>query len=289
VQEQGGLPAARGEGEESAGGTRVAMSDNGTVRYFITDHLGSTTRLINADGTEYSETDYLSWGYDGLTPLAMGTSFKYTGQRQAEAGLYFYNARWYDPELGRFIQADSIIPEPGNPLAWDRYSYGFNNPVNSIDPTGHSPFWALNLFASIYIGYEINAAMGVSPDYVGIVRANIAMNSTGSIEVAAGLAVQGQFSGKIDDVIGDIWPGDSGYGLAQTNPDQTEAMSLGRLDPHDPSVAILVMQTRIENAQAACQNCNSMDLFMIGALAQNNYLDNDGVNGLTRNSNGDID
>jgi RHS repeat-associated protein len=109
------------------------------VSYFVTDHLGSTTRLINTNGTEYSETDYLSWGYDGLTPLAMGTSFKYTGQRQAEAGLYFYNARWYDPELGRFIQADSIIPEPGNPLAWDRYAYANNNPVNSIDPSGHKP------------------------------------------------------------------------------------------------------------------------------------------------------
>jgi hypothetical protein len=51
--------------------------------------------------------------------------------------LYFYNARWYDPEVGRFIQADTIIPEPGNPLAWDRYAYGYNNPVNRIDPSGH--------------------------------------------------------------------------------------------------------------------------------------------------------
>jgi RHS repeat-associated protein len=42
--------------------------------------------------------------------------------RETEAGLYFYNARWYDPQVGRFIQADSIIPSPGNPLAWDRYA-----------------------------------------------------------------------------------------------------------------------------------------------------------------------
>jgi RHS repeat-associated protein len=57
---------------------------------------------------------------------------------EAEAGLYYYNARWYDPEVGRFIQADSIIPEPGNPLAWDRYSYANNNPLNYTDPSGHS-------------------------------------------------------------------------------------------------------------------------------------------------------
>jgi RHS repeat-associated protein len=127
-----------------AGGTRVAMSDNGTIRYFVTDHLGSTTKLININGSEFSDVDYLSWGSDSPIPTNIGTSFKYTGQRHAagaqsgaEAGLYFYNARWYDPEVGRFIQADSIIPEPGNPLAWDRYAYVNNNPVNSIDPSGH--------------------------------------------------------------------------------------------------------------------------------------------------------
>jgi hypothetical protein len=84
-----------------AGGTRVAMSDNGTIRYFVTDHLGSTTKLINTNGSEFSEVDYRSWGSDSPNPINIGTSFKYTGQRHAsgaqsdaEAGLYFYNARW---------------------------------------------------------------------------------------------------------------------------------------------------------------------------------------------------
>ncbi|MBN2257394.1 MAG: RHS repeat-associated core domain-containing protein [Anaerolineaceae bacterium] len=149
-----------------ASGTRVAMSDNGVIRYFVTDHLGSTTKLINTDGSEYSDMLYAErspqgscaahqfnrpersegmnqrchpWGLDRLTPPGIGTSFKYTGQRQAEAGLYFYNARWYDPEVGRFIQADTIIPEPGVPLAWDRYAYGYNNPVKYTDPSGHNP------------------------------------------------------------------------------------------------------------------------------------------------------
>jgi RHS repeat-associated protein len=131
-------PLKRGEGEESTGGVRVAMSENENLPlYFVTDHLGSTTKLINTDGTEYSDMEYLSWGSDKLTPPDIGTSFKYTGQRQAEAGLYFYNTRWYDPKIGRFIQADSIIPESGNPLAWDRYAYTLNNPINNNDPSGH--------------------------------------------------------------------------------------------------------------------------------------------------------
>jgi len=49
----------------------------------------------------------------------------------------FYNARWYDPALGRFAQADTIIPGAGNPQAWDRYAYANNNPVRYNDPSGH--------------------------------------------------------------------------------------------------------------------------------------------------------
>jgi RHS repeat-associated protein len=125
-----------------ASGTRMTMSDNGIVHYFVTDHLGSTQKMINANGSKYPsennfEIKYASWGSDQPNNPNLGTSFKYTGQRQAEAGLYFYNARWYDPEIGRFIQADSIIPSPGNPQNWDRYSYARNNPVRYNDPTGH--------------------------------------------------------------------------------------------------------------------------------------------------------
>jgi RHS repeat-associated protein len=53
-------------------------------------------------------------------------------------GLYYYGARWYDPALGRFAQADTIIPEATQGTqAWDRYAYVNNSPVNRTDPTGH--------------------------------------------------------------------------------------------------------------------------------------------------------
>ena len=68
----------------------------------------------------------------GATP----TDRLYTGQYEAEAGLYFYNARWYDNQLGRFAQADSIVPNPGNPQSWDRYAYVNNNPIRYSDPSG---------------------------------------------------------------------------------------------------------------------------------------------------------
>ena len=63
---------------------------------------------------------------------------RFTGQIQdPETGLYFYNARYYNPALGRFISPDPIVPEAGNPQALNRYTYVDNNPVILIDPSGH--------------------------------------------------------------------------------------------------------------------------------------------------------
>ncbi len=56
---------------------------------------------------------------------------------ESSIGLYYYGARWYDPAVGRFIQADSIIPDAGSSQSYDRYHYVGNNPLRYIDPTGN--------------------------------------------------------------------------------------------------------------------------------------------------------
>jgi RHS repeat-associated protein len=88
-----------------------------------------------------------SRGARGATP----TTFKFTGQRQeTEIGLYFYNARWYDPALGRFVQADPVVPNPGYIQDWDRYAYVRNNPINCVDTSGHTP-WFINGWNNSYL------------------------------------------------------------------------------------------------------------------------------------------
>jgi RHS repeat-associated protein len=53
----------------------------------------------------------------------IGTNYRFTGQRwQDDARLYYYNTRWYHAGRGRFVQADSIVPGPGNPQALNHYS-----------------------------------------------------------------------------------------------------------------------------------------------------------------------
>ena len=67
------------------------------------------------------------------------TNYRFTGQRWDQGhGLYWFNSRWFDPLVGRFMQADTIVPEPGNPQALNRYSYVLGNPLRYTDPTGHA-------------------------------------------------------------------------------------------------------------------------------------------------------
>jgi len=145
-----------------AGGSRIAMRkytipQNMEVEYFLGDHLGSTSITTDSGGDKVSEMRYTAWGevrYSwtdqdlSTTPAYELTKYTFTGQYSymddpsttsvtEGFGLIYYNTRWYDPALGRFAQADSLIPGAGNPQAWDRYAYANNNPVKYVDPSGH--------------------------------------------------------------------------------------------------------------------------------------------------------
>ncbi|MSP13291.1 MAG: hypothetical protein EXR62_10090 [Chloroflexi bacterium] len=72
-------------------------------------------------------------------PQSLPTDRNFTGQPlDSSTNLLYYGARYYDPALGRFLQADTIVPQPGNPQSLNRYSYVMNNPVKYTDPTGHA-------------------------------------------------------------------------------------------------------------------------------------------------------
>ncbi|HND47764.1 MAG TPA: RHS repeat-associated core domain-containing protein [Anaerolineales bacterium] len=95
----------------------------------------------------FGEVRYTWKASQTTTPAYALTRFTFTGQYShmddpstsgvtEGFGLMFYNARWYDPSLGRFAQADTIIPPGVQGL--DRYAYVNNSPVNFVDPTGHT-------------------------------------------------------------------------------------------------------------------------------------------------------
>ncbi len=81
---------------------------------------------------------YSAWGQTRYSSGTTPTATQFTGQvNDGYTGLYYYNARYYDPTLHRFIQADTIVPDPSDPQTLNRYAYVNNNPIKNVDPTGH--------------------------------------------------------------------------------------------------------------------------------------------------------
>ena len=125
-----------------AGGQRVAMRmGSAPPLWLLGDHLGSTAVVANTDATQHSRKGYKAFGETRFAAGSLPTRYQFTGQASHESdfGLYFYKARWYDPALGRWTSLDTVVPSPGNPLDWDRYSYTRNNPIKYLDPGGHTP------------------------------------------------------------------------------------------------------------------------------------------------------
>jgi RHS repeat-associated protein len=110
-----------------AGGQRVAMRQGSDVTYlhgdhgYPTDSLGSTSLATSETGGIVARVLYDPYGEERYVEGTLTTDYQYTGQRKEDFGLYDYLARFYDPALGRFIGADTIVPEPGNPKSQSVY------------------------------------------------------------------------------------------------------------------------------------------------------------------------
>ena len=118
------------------GNQRIAKKVGSTLTYYHQDHLGSNVAMSNSSGA--SAGDYVYYPY-GETFYASGSEkYRFTDQEMDnEHGLYNYNAREYDPVLGRFISPDSIVQDFADPQTLNRYSYCRNNPLVYVDPSGH--------------------------------------------------------------------------------------------------------------------------------------------------------
>ncbi len=124
-------------------GQRVAMHNsspatNGVVTYLHSDHLGSTVLTTDTSTNPSGDQRYYAYGQQrDLGPVA--TDHQFTGQKLDGTGLQYYNARYYDPTLGTFISPDTIVPDPGTLIDYNRYAYSRANPLKFSDPSGHDP------------------------------------------------------------------------------------------------------------------------------------------------------
>ncbi len=155
----------------TAGNLIAAIDGSNNETYYTYDGLGSTTDLSDDDGDVTDTYEYDVFGAVRSAPASSAKPFQFTAQQtDADSGLQYLRARYYDPQSGTFLSRDPLqlqlspavvgpgqmpaimnpqppstdesAPRPGtpeavtNPLALNPYTYGVNNPVNQTDPSG---------------------------------------------------------------------------------------------------------------------------------------------------------
>lgn len=209
------------------------------THFFHADHLGSVAMVTDGEGTVTARLRYLPYGdLDPTSTQDADTTRRFTGQRyDAETRLYDFNARTYDPTLGRFLQADTLVPDSSSVLGFNRYAFSKDNPLRYSDPSGHSWFssaWKkLGDYASglgakgwILLGAAVVSAVlapftgGASMFlYIGVATAiGVAEGiQAGSPEMVVGALASGITAG-FGLPVGLSWTPQSGWGIAFTAP-----------------------------------------------------------------------
>ena len=116
----------------------LAQERGGASYFYHADHQGSVVALTDAVGTVVNDYAYDAYGRIVSSVEGIANPYTYTGRElDAESGLYYYRARYYDADTGRFISEDPIGFAGGDA---NLYAYVFNNPVNLVDPLGLEVF-----------------------------------------------------------------------------------------------------------------------------------------------------
>ena len=192
--------------------TNLNDSNPGTKYYYVCNAQGDVLQLRDHTNAPVANYYYDSWGkllgitdangnaITAFNSVAVLNPIRYRGYfYDTETGFYYLNSRYYDPQIGRFINADDVDvleTEYENFLQYNLYAYCFNNPVNMSDDIGLWPIWATNLVKvgigalAIGIGVAATVATGgaVAPVLAASLKIAVTSAAIGSV-VGAGTNV----------------------------------------------------------------------------------------------------
>ena len=122
----------------------LAMKYNGKVYYYVLNAQGDVVRIVDGSRNVVASYSYDPWGklLSSSGTLANVNPLRYRGYYyDSETGFYYLQSRYYEPEIGRFINADSYASTDATGLlSTNMFAYCENNPVMRVDPTGEL-FW----------------------------------------------------------------------------------------------------------------------------------------------------
>ena len=136
--------------DSPAGLIAIVVRENGsdTYHYVYTDHLGSILTTTTSAGAVETATEQnfdawgrrrnpSTWAYTGVTSPPDWLYRGYTGHEHLDPFVLInMNGRIYDPVVGRVLSPDNFVQDPFSTQGFNRYAYGFNNPLKYTDPDG---------------------------------------------------------------------------------------------------------------------------------------------------------
>ena len=154
-------------------GHPMSVKYNGVDYYYMTNALGDVIGILDGNGNEVVTYIYDAWGNPLPAAGSMAETLGYLNPLRyrgyvydEETKLYYLQSRYYNPDICRFISADSIsyLGADGTPQSYNLFAYCGNNPVMYSDPTGHLAFFVLTAIIGTVVGLSITAAVDYIPD-----------------------------------------------------------------------------------------------------------------------------
>ena len=168
-----------------------ATDGSGAQTYFLYDGLGSTTGLTDGQGNVVGTYTYDVFGAIRSETGGQANDYRFTGEQlDVASNLYYLRARYYDPEIGRFLTRDPFRGSVGNPQSQNPYAYVMNNPALYVDPMG---LWGLGDVADA--AGSVGDALGGAAGNVGDAVGDLGLDDLGYIDlngtVCLGLCLTG--------------------------------------------------------------------------------------------------
>lgn len=181
----------------------------GGVRHYHLDHLGSVRMATDDEGRSVSEHDYAPFGmtlsktyqeetYPGRHIDAMrfaGHQRDFLGWTNVDNSEYldYMHARYYDPNLGRFLSVDPKYDEDVQfrPQKWNRYSYAVNNPIRYVDPDGRGIYDFIEGVANGWTSSNLGNKNRVAPRNLDYKRGQMVGDAIAAIQGAYETAIGG--------------------------------------------------------------------------------------------------
>ena len=124
-----------------SGKQKIATRDADGLKFIYPDHLDSSSRMADTQGNLVKALWYTPFGATAKELGDAKARYRFTGKERDDTGLYYYGARYYDEAAGRFLSADSLLPNIYDPQQLNRFVYVRNNPLAIIDPDGHKGYF----------------------------------------------------------------------------------------------------------------------------------------------------